>query len=110
MPHARRQGNLLQEIPANLPEELVEILAEGSGNFRLERIVSRGHSSPDNFWYEQESTEWVALVFGSAVLRFEDRTVEMSPGDWLEIPPLARHRVECTSEGEDTVWLALHWE
>lgn len=105
-----KQGNLLKQIPDRLPEELVEILAEGSGSFRLERIVSRGHSSPDDFWYEQESTEWVALTSGSAVLRFEDRTVEMSPGDWLEIPPRVRHRVESTSTEEDTVWLALHWE
>lgn len=102
--------NLFEDIPADLPEELVEILAQGSGNFRLERIVSRSHSSPDGFWYEQESAEWVALLSGSALLRFEDRKVEMKPGDWLEIPRQARHRVESTSLQEDSVWLALHWD
>ena len=43
--------------------------------------------------------------------RFERgrRTVKLGPGDWLEIPPHCRHRVDATSETQDTVWLAVHW-
>ena len=35
--------------------------------------------------------------------------VTLAPGDWLEIPPRARHRVESTSTDEPAVWLAVHW-
>jgi len=105
-----KSGNLRQGIPADLPEELSEVLASGTGSFRLERIVSRNHASPEGFWYEEETAEWVGLISGAAVLRFEDgETVAMSPGDWIEIPPRVRHRVESTSSTEDSVWLALHW-
>jgi cupin 2 domain-containing protein len=106
-----KQGNLFKEVVGDLPGELIETLASGQGKFRIERIVSRDHSSPDDFWYEQESTEWVALLAGSAVLKFEEAGEKsLSPGDWIEIPPRVRHRVESTSTAEDTIWLALHWE
>ncbi len=106
-----RPGNLYTDIPPELPEELVQVLAEGRGRVRIERIVSRGQASPPGFWYDQEGAEWVVLLRGSAVLRFEgeDEVVPLAPGDWLEIPPGRRHRVEETAAGEDTVWLAVHW-
>ena len=92
-----------------MPEESVMVLSEGVGRFRLERIVSRGHSSPDAFWYDQEDDEWVTLLSGEAILKFENgENVILRPGDWIEIPARTRHRVESTSETEDTVWLALH--
>ncbi len=107
--------NLFREIPAVLPEELVEVLAEGCGRLRVVRLVSRGHASPDGFWYDQPEHEWVALLRGSARLSFEDAAsgavseVAMEPGDWISIPPRTRHRVEATDPSEDTVWIALHW-
>ena len=106
-----RTNNLFAELPDGLPEELVEVLAEGEGSLRIERIISRGHASPDGFWYDQESVEWVLLLQGSAQLRFEDEAevVELRAGDWLEIPAHRRHRVEETSDAEPTVWLAVHW-
>jgi len=54
-------SNLLAEIPANLPEELLETILNAPG-IRIERIVSHGHISPDGFWYDQETTEWVAAL------------------------------------------------
>lgn len=107
-----KQGNLFASIPDELSEELFEPLAEGEGRFRIERIVSRGHRSPDGFWYESESTEWVALLRGSALLRFEQESepVALAPGDWCEIPARCRHRVEATAPDEDSVWLAVHWD
>ena len=103
--------NLFEGIPASLPEELTETLLEGHGSFRIKRIVSCGHASPPDFWYDQESSEWVALISGSAVLQFEGESedLEMKPGDWIEIPAHRRHRVVRTAKGEDTVWLAIHW-
>ncbi len=103
-------GNLFAGIPAELPEELAETLATGEG-LRIERTVSRGHSSPTDFWYDQEQTEWVVLLSGSAVIHFQNGSVQkvMRPGDWLEIPARCRHRVEATAGDDDSVWLAVHW-
>jgi len=110
--HVSESGNLFSNIPADLPEELIEILGEGKGSFRIERIVSRGHASPPGFWYEQETGEWVVLLKGRAVLKLEEEGLsrELGPGDWIEIPAGCRHRVEETDAEEDTVWLAIHWQ
>ncbi len=106
-----KTGNLFENIPGTLPEELVEVLAEGNGKIKIERIISRAHSSPPGFWYNQESTEWVTLLKGTAILLFEEGTEkrELNPGDWIEIPANTRHRVESTSPDEDSIWLAIHW-
>jgi len=110
-----KAAHLFESIPSALPEELVEVLAEGKGHIRIVRLVSCGHTSPDGFWYDQEEHEWVVLLSGAAVMSFENpvsgevKLVNLTPGDWLEIPPHARHRVESTSAGEPAVWLAVHW-
>ena len=101
--------NLLNNLPAELPEELFTVLAEGEG-VKIERIVSAGHASPEGFWYDQEQSEWVLLLSGSAVLTVEDRRVELRPGDHLLIPAHQRHRVESTSATEKTIWLAVFFE
>ena len=103
-------GNLFAGIPGELSGELAETLAKAEG-VRIERIVSRGHSSPADFWYDQEQTEWVVLLSGSAVIRFEQDPAPrvVRPGDWLEIPARCRHRVDATAADEDSVWLAVHW-
>ena len=51
-------GNLFENIPKQLPEELVSILLNQAG-LRVERIVSRGHSSAEDYWYQQEEDEWI---------------------------------------------------
>tara|TARA_R110000850_G_scaffold272452_1_gene407639 strand:- start:3038 stop:3364 length:327 start_codon:yes stop_codon:yes gene_type:complete len=104
-----KQSNLFKNIPAELAEEQTELLSSMSG-VRIERIISRGQSSPDEGWYDQPDPEWVVLLSGGAVLRFEedDRCLELTPGDWIEIPARCRHRVESTSEDEDSIWLAVH--
>ena len=60
-------GDILGRIPTALPEELIDLLLASAG-VRIERIVSRGHSSPSGFWYEQAEHEWVLLVRGGARL------------------------------------------
>ncbi|MDZ8118648.1 cupin domain-containing protein [Pontiella agarivorans] len=98
--------NLFEDIPENLPEELMEVLAESS-NVRIERIVSDGHASPSDFWYDQDQNEWVLLVSGSAVLEFDDRKLEMNPGDHILIPAHEKHRVASTAQTGKTIWLAV---
>lgn len=105
--------NLFDDIPAELPEELLTVLAESEG-VKVERIVSDGHASPEGFWYDQDQTEWVLLVSGSAVLSIEKDSdveqVELNPGGYLLIPAHQRHRVESTSATEKTIWIAVHYE
>ncbi len=103
-------GNLFQHIPAALPQELLQPLAAADG-VRIERIVSRGHSSPPGFWYDQPEREWVLLVKGEASLRFErgNRLVHLKEGDYVRIDAHERHRVESTASGCDTVWLAVFY-
>jgi len=75
---------------------------------RLERIVSNGQAGPEGFWYDQNNPEWVMLVRGEAVLRFDPGgDVPLKAGDYLMIPANTRHRVESVST--DAVWLALHY-
>ena len=102
--------SLFDDIPIELPDELIEVLVQ-SGDVRVERILSRGHSSPDGFWYDQETDEFVLLLKGRAGLAFEskDEVVIMEAGDYLNIKAHTRHRVEWTAAGEDTVWLAIHY-
>ena len=63
-------ANIFAEIPKNIPDELFQILVASEG-IKIERIISRGHCSPKNFWYDQEKNEFVMLLKGSAVLSFE---------------------------------------
>lgn len=103
--------NLFRQIPLGLAEERLDTLVQVPG-VRLERIVSHGHASPPDFWYEQPEPEWVVLLSGSAGLRFEGASdiVVLRPGDYLTLPAGCRHRVEWTTTQEPTVWLALHYK
>jgi cupin 2 domain-containing protein len=102
------KSNLFEKIPNELPQELVDVLAESS-NVRIERIVSDGHTSPESFWYDQEQNEWVLLISGSATLEFEDHKLEMKSGDHILIPAHQRHRITSTSSTEKTIWLAVFY-
>ena len=104
-----RTGNLFAAVPARLIEEETTILAEPPGA-RIERIVSTGQASGPGFWYDQDRTEWVVVLAGSAGLLIEGEAEQriLAPGDWVEIPPHVRHRVEWTAADEPTVWLAVH--
>ena len=105
--------NIFANIPTDLPKELTELLCESceKSNLRIERIVSRGQSSPEGFWYDSDKSEWVMLLKGSAAILFEDNPapLELQPGDYLNIPAHTKHRVERTPDNEDSVWLAIHY-
>ena len=87
--------NLLANLPTNLPDELTTVRQEGNG-VRIERIVSTGHKSPEGFWYCQPKNEWVMVLTGAAKLAFEDRVVDMMPGDSINIP--ARQKPQVSPE------------
>jgi cupin 2 domain-containing protein len=100
--------NLLEAIPADLADEVLETLLATS-TLRVERIVSLGHASPEGFWYDQETHEWVLLLAGAARLRLEgDEPLELRPGSFVSIPAHRRHRVEWTDPDRPTIWLGIH--
>jgi len=104
----RELSNIFGKIPDRLPEELVEEIV-GNEHVHIERIVSRGHVSPPDFWYDQERDEWVMLLAGAARLLFADceQPVALKPGDHMLIPAHSRHRVEWTHPDQQTIWLAV---
>ena len=104
-------NNLFANLHTEIPSELIESLLEKPG-VRIERIVSHGQVTADGEWYDQEENEWVIVLRGRARLRLEgdEQTLEMGPGDYLDIPAHQRHRVEWTDTDEPTIWLAVFYE
>lgn len=101
--------NIFRDIPDDIRNEVFEEIVS-SGNFKLERIISEGHSSPEGIWYDQEKNEFVLLLSGMAKLSFENNErVELSTGDYLIIPAHKKHRVDWTDPKQKTIWLTLHY-
>ena len=103
-----RKGNIYSIVPDRAPGEISETLVD-SGEVRIERILSDAHASPEGFWYDQDKSEWVTVLEGSAGLRFdgEEGLLVLKPGDWVDIPAHVRHRVEWTDPKQKTLWLAV---
>jgi cupin 2 domain-containing protein len=104
-----RPSSLFADLSRPLPEELITTLLHAS-HCRIERIVSHGHASPPDFWYDQDEHEWVVVLRGAARLRFDDGVVDRHPGDYINIPAHTRHRVDCTTPDQPTIWLTLHYD
>lgn len=102
--------NLFAVLPRKTGEETTVDLLSRPG-LRIERIVSTGQGSPPGFWYDQPQGEWVVVLKGDALLRFEDEDAprRLGPGHFLDIAPHRRHRVEWTDPRQPTVWLAVHY-
>ena len=105
---------MVDNLFCNLPElghneEFTELLRRPG--LKIERIVSQGHASPPGFWYDQPHPEWVLVLAGEAGLRFEDEgsVRVLSRGDFIDIAPRRRHRVDWTHPSEPTIWLAVHY-
>lgn len=104
-----KAANLFQNIPADLSAEVFEVLVE-SESVTIERIVSKGHTSPESGWYDQERNEWVVVLQGRAKVEFEEAgVVELEAGDYVNIPAHVKHRVIETSIEPVTIWLAVHY-
>jgi cupin 2 domain-containing protein len=99
--------NLFDGIDSDFKEEHIDVLYRTS-SIRIERIISTGHKSPKNFWYDQNEDEWVCLLQGSAVIEYEEeRTISLNPGDTVLIPAHQKHRVACTAPNTSSVWLCI---
>jgi cupin 2 domain-containing protein len=103
------KGNIYDK--ASMPadgSELSELLLQHT-NFRIERIISNGQTTPEGSWYDQSNDEWVILLQGEARLEFSaSGIVNLSPGDYLWIPAHTLHKVIHTSLNPECIWLALH--
>ena len=100
--------NIFEQIIVDKNEEkFFEIFK--NDKIKIEKIVSNGQTSPENFWYEQEKSEFVLLLEGFAILEFENREEELKKGDCLNIQAYEKHRVKFTSLDEPTVWFAVFY-
>ena len=102
-------GNLLSSLPETLDEEVFESILAAS-HVRIERIVSRGHTSPEQGWYDQNENEWVMVLEGAGTVLFEESgSIHLEKGDHLTISAHARHRVSWTDPERVTVWLVVFY-
>lgn len=101
--------NLFADFASDGKEQFIELLSRPG--LKIERIVSTGQSSQPGFWYDQPQGEWVIVLVGEAKLRFEDEPQPrtLKAGDFIDIAPHRRHRVEWTHPSQPTVWLAVHY-
>lgn len=106
--NAPQKKNILQEIASNLPEEVFETLIH-TNKLKIERIVSKGQHSEENFWYDQSQPEWVLVLKGEAHLEFENALLELKAGDYVNIEAHRKHRVKWTTLEEETIWLAVFY-
>lgn len=101
--------NIYSSLPKDLKSEVFDELIS-SNTVKIERIISKGHRSPEENWYDQENHEWVIVLKGEAKLAFENnQEVHLKEGDYINIPAHTRHRVSWTPDHKETIWLAVHY-
>lgn len=101
-------NNLFQNLPIELPEEIFETILQ-TPEIKIERILSKGHRSEPEFWYDQAQSEWVLVLQGHAHLELPEGIVELKPGDYFNIPAHQKHRVAWTDPDVETIWLAIFY-
>lgn len=102
-------GNIFSSLPDKLKHESFEELLRHK-NIKIERIVSKGHTSPETGWYDQKENEWVIVLEGSGSIFFENgNEVNLKKGDYLNISAHTRHKVAWTDPDNITIWLAIHY-
>jgi cupin 2 domain-containing protein len=101
--------NLFANVPCQLPDEQIVTLLQAP-HITIERIVSIGHATAPDEWYDQDQAEWVLVLAGSAGLLFEGETEPrlLEAGSYVHIAAHVRHRVAWTDPSTPTVWLAIH--
>ncbi|NQY65238.1 MAG: cupin domain-containing protein [Alteromonadaceae bacterium] len=101
--------NIFNAIPDDLSDEVFENIVKNK-NIKIERIISKGHSSPDTGWYDQEQNEWVIILKGEAILSFDNKPpVTLKKGDYVTIKAHQKHKVSWTAPDIETIWLAVHY-
>jgi len=102
--------NIFSSIPKDIPKELFETIVS-SKEIRIERIISKGHITENNKWYNQDKNEFVIVLKGSAVIEYKNNEmINLGIGDYLIIPARKEHRVAETSKKEETIWLAVFYQ
>ena len=105
-----KSANIFELIPAELDTEVFETLAE-SENVKIERIVSKGQSSPETGWYDQQCNEWIMVLAGDAIITFEGgEEVRLVAGSYINISAHKKHKVSHTNPDTQTIWLAIHYK
>ncbi|MBY0540847.1 MAG: cupin [Campylobacterales bacterium] len=100
--------NIFEKIIVDKTEEFFFEIFKNE-TIKIEKIVSNGQTSPENFWYEQEKSEFILLLEGFAILEFEDFEIELKKGDCINIKVMQKHRVKFTSLNEPTIWFAVFY-
>jgi len=104
------KNNFFADFPEFSNKEIIEKILS-TENLIIERIISYGFNSPEDFWYNQNNDEWVILLEGLAEIEFKDgKTVELSKGDYIYIPAYTEHRVKKCSKNPNSIWLAIHFK
>jgi len=104
-----KSENLFQSIPDVIEDEIFETLAQ-SNDVKIERIISKGHQSPESGWYVESKNEWVIVLKGEAIIAFASGEQEkLVAGSYINIPAHRKHRVAWTKPDAETVWLAVHY-
>ena len=96
----------------NFQEEIFEdILANSAEICKIERIISKGHTTAENIFYDQDCAELVFLLQGSAEIEFENKLkMNLAAGDYVIIDEHQKHRVTYTSSEPECIWLAIHYK
>ncbi len=101
--------NIFNNIPSEIPNEIFEDIIS-TEKLRIERIISKGQTSPDNGWYDQNENEWLIVLSGYGVIEYINGVkVTLKQGGYLNIKAHEQHRVIETSSDEATVWLAIFY-
>ena len=97
--------NLLSNIPLSSKEEIFEIITQNN-NIKIERIISYGQTTANDYWYNQEEDEFIVIIEGKATILYDDKsTFNLKKGDTLYIKAHQKHKVTYTSS--PTIWLAI---
>lgn len=102
-------NNIFEVIPEALAGEVFSTIVQ-SDTVRIERIISKGHTSPPSGWYDQEQAEWVLVLRGEAVISYPTgEEARLTAGSHINIPAHTRHKVKWTTTETETVWLAVYY-
>jgi len=105
-----KKSNIFSKTIIKSDDEVFEDIIDKE-SFKLQRIISKGHKTPKDEWYDQDKDEWVMLLQGEAILSFfDEEDIRLESGDHINIPAHKRHRVSWTKPDTETIWLALYSE
>ncbi len=97
--------DFLDDIPESSKKEFFETIIENK-NIKIERIVSYGQTTPNDFWYDQNKDEFVFIIEGEATVLYNNKSkYHLTKGKSLYIKAHQKHKVIYTAN--PTIWLAV---